>query len=1282
MAACSLTPCTLAIVLLILFTWLNIEAVGYTYPSTAVNHFQVIAALEEYTLGQKATDEGRIDDAIAHYQQSIQAYAKFGPSYNNMGILLHKRGNNDEAKRSHEIAAEVSLEEGDWETFASAHNNLGYLVRLGHAKSYEKTLLAVHHFDLALQVTPPNCTVGVYVSALYNKGSALYGIGQLDQAQQLLRHVLTLDPSHGSAHLDMGNIYFHQGHLDKALYHQHLLVQLGTTIREVVGALNNQGQFLKEIGYVKDALVSHTQALHLQPTDGNTLLNVITARRQLCLWDDADDWHGRLLELTSASLHASTLDKRLANLPALLPYDATLMAISDEMKRDIAVSNSLQWEQSSPYFPLKASAASAAPLTKLNIGYFGYDFRNHPMGQLTIGALEHHNHSRIHLHAYAYGPNDLSTWRNRSEAACDVFRDLFEASDVDIAAQIHADGIHIAVDLMAHTRGARVGISGLKPAPILVNYLGYPGTMGSSFTDYAIVDRFVVPPMVAASTFTEKLVYLPHTYQVNMYEWSVDTVAKHTFGDRWLFVFCNFNTINKMEPVAFGVWMAILRRVPHGVLWLLEPSRVDAGVVRTFRTEAAARGVNPDRLIFASRLPHDQHLTRLRNAHLFLDSIIYTAHTTASDMIWAHLPIVTLWGSTFASRVAGSLMDTALGSTLWTTHSIKEYEDLAVRLATTDRATLNSFRFTLAQRAAVSPLFDSRRTTFHLEHAYACMASLGSGRLHIIVDPRDYNALQRPTLQDMVQRTLALHENGDFEAATLGYARILAVEPSHPDALHLFGLARYQQHNYGDALDYMLASLQVAKNVGFFHGNLGQVYHALHDYASAAHEFATALALDPNQPQVFLNYMTLLQATKQQNVLVQVFGEFGEKLAGALPAASQWDLQFEVAYALVGQGELQKAMDCLAAIDAMTPPVDILVRARYNSAAILSRLGQHDQANYVSMKTVRLEHEAQQVHANLLKFHGEDGHRPRLVIYCYEYGQGWWGEWGPYSTETGVGGSEEAVIYMSRELVAVGYRVEIFGNPPEAMTDSYGVHWFPHTWFDPDEPSDVFIAWRYHISTALASRASAVFVWLHDMVNEASFTPSYVDTIDGIFCLSQAHAAGFAPHAMVKIISTGNGLVPSAFASHGANSPTHFVYGSSPNRGLETVLESWGDIRRRIPNATLHVYYGFTQAFVRFAQPSDAWRQRMDILLQQDGITYYGLVDHDTLAKGYASAGFYLYPTTYFETSCVSIMKAMANGAIPITSKRGALHEVVASFDLGPQEALEGAMSTPLLPTT
>ncbi|RHY25598.1 hypothetical protein DYB32_008206, partial [Aphanomyces invadans] len=999
---------------------------------------QVIAALEEYTLGQKATDEGRIDDAIAHYQQSIQAYAKFGPSYNNMGILLHKRGNNDEAKRSHEIAAEVSLEEGDWETFASAHNNLGYLVRLGHAKSYEKTLLAVHHFDLALQVTPPNCTVGVYVSALYNKGSALYGIGQLDQAQQLLRHVLTLDPSHGSAHLDMGNIYFHQGHLDKALYHQHLLVQLGTTIREVVGALNNQGQFLKEIGYVKDALVSHTQALHLQPTDGNTLLN---------------------------------------------------------MKRDIAVSNSLQWEQSSPYFPLKASAASAAPLTKLNIGYFGYDFRNHPMGQLTIGALEHHNHSRIHLHAYAYGPNDLSTWRNRSEAACDVFRDLFEASDVDIAAQIHADGIHIAVDLMAHTRGARVGISGLKPAPILVNYLGYPGTMGSSFTDYAIVDRFVVPPMVAASTFTEKLVYLPHTYQVNMYEWSVDTVAKHTFGDRWLFVFCNFNTINKMEPVAFGVWMAILRRVPHGVLWLLEPSRVDAGVVRTFRTEAAARGVNPDRLIFASRLPHDQHLTRLRNAHLFLDSIIYTAHTTASDMIWAHLPIVTLWGSTFASRVAGSLMDTALGSTLWTTHSIKEYEDLAVRLATTDRATLNSFRFTLAQRAAVSPLFDSRRTTFHLEHAYACMASLGSGRLHIIVDPRDYNALQRPTLQDMVQRTLALHENGDFEAATLGYARILAVEPSHPDALHLFGLARYQQHNYGDALDYMLASLQVAKNVGFFHGNLGQVYHALHDYASAAHEFATALALDPNQPQVFLNYMTLLQATKQQNVLVQVFGEFGEKLAGALPAASQWDLQFEVAYALVGQGELQKAMDCLAAIDAMTPPVDILVRARYNSAAILSRLGQHDQANYVSMKTVRLEHEAQQVHANLLKFHGEDGHRPRLVIYCYEYGQGWWGEWGPYSTETGVGGSEEAVIYMSRELVAVGYRVEIFGNPPEAMTDSYGVHWFPHTWFDPDEPS----------------------------------------------------------------------------------------------------------------------------AFVRFAQPSDAWRQRMDILLQQDGITYYGLVDHDTLAKGCAT---------------------------------------------------------------
>ncbi|RHZ24175.1 hypothetical protein DYB31_013849, partial [Aphanomyces astaci] len=175
----------------------------------------------------------------------------------------------------------------------------------------------------------------------------------------------------------------------------------------------------------------------------------------------------------------------------------------------------------------------------------------------------------------------------------------------------------------------------------------------------------------------------------------------------------------------------------------------------------------------------------------------------------------------------------------------------------------------------------------------------------------------------------------------------------------------------------------------------------------------------------------------------------------------------------------------------------------------------------------------------------------------------------------------------------------------------------------------------------------------------------YVATIDGIFCLSHAHAAGFAPHAALKVIATGNGVVSSpAMADQGINTPTHFVYGSSPSRGLETVLDSWGDIRRRLPTATLHVYYGFTRAFVQFAQPSDVWRQRMELLLRQDGITY-------------AAAGFYLYPTTYPETSCVSIMKAMAHGAIPITSKRGALAEVVGPFDLGPVEGLrEGPMST------
>ncbi|OQS04681.1 UDP-N-acetylglucosamine-peptide N-acetylglucosaminyltransferase [Thraustotheca clavata] len=513
-----------------------------------------------------------------------------------------------------------------------------------------------------------------------------------------------------------------------------IILQLKPSLDTLANAMLNKGEFLSDLGKLQQALYLNNQALVLMPNSTQSLIKVYLLQRQLCHWENKDDFDAKVINTAMKEI-------KVSRIPALRPFDATLMPISDSIKMQLAIANCKQWQQS-----ITLVSTNTKYTTKpLKIGYMSYDYRNHPMGQLTVGAFEHHNHSDFHITAYSYGPNDASEWRQRIVDSADTFYDMQSWSDVDIANRIVNDEISVLVDLMAHTRGARVGISSLHPAPILVNFLGYPGTMGASFMDYAIVDTIVVPPMVALSTFTEKLVYLPHTYQVNDYEWTIDTCIDDCgnvameFGSNVSFVFCNFNTINKMEPLSFDSWMRILSRVPGSVLWLLEPSAMDIGVMKTFRMEAASRGIDPHRLVFAPRVSKREHLERLRYAHLFLDSFIYNAHSTASDMIWANLPLLTLQGDTFASRVASSLVEVSVGciaSSILVAHSMKEFEDLAVALATTHRGNLSTIRAWLAKSFILdSRLFDSAMTTSHLEESYKAMADLLPNILHIIVFP-------------------------------------------------------------------------------------------------------------------------------------------------------------------------------------------------------------------------------------------------------------------------------------------------------------------------------------------------------------------------------------------------------------------------------------------------------------------------------------------------------------------------------------------------------------------
>ena len=307
--------------------------------------------------------------------------------------------------------------------------------------------------------------------------------------------------------------------------------------------------------------------------------------------------------------------------------------------------------------------------------------------------------------------------RERIKQACDSFVDLKDSSFEEAAKKIYADNIDILVDLTGHTQNSRYGILALRPAPIQVNYLGYPGTMGADFIDYLIADATVVPD-TALPHYTEKIIRLPHSYMVND---ATRRIADRSFTREALglpqgFVFCCFNNNHKILPDTFDGWARILRQVEGSVLWLLQDN---AAVAANLRREAMQRGVAGERLIFAKRLPNAEHLARHRAADLFLDTLPYGAHTTACDALWAGLPVLTCMGASFASRVAASLLH-AIELPELITSTQQEYESLAVALAS-DAVRLQRLRQQLAANRLATPLFDTACFTGHIESAYTQM---------------------------------------------------------------------------------------------------------------------------------------------------------------------------------------------------------------------------------------------------------------------------------------------------------------------------------------------------------------------------------------------------------------------------------------------------------------------------------------------------------------------------------------------------------------------------------
>ena len=355
---------------------------------------------------------------------------------------------------------------------------------------------------------------------------------------------------------------------------------------------------------------------------------------------------------------------------------------------------------------------------KVRIAYLSADFHRHPTAYLMAELFERHDRSRFEVIGVSFGVDDKSDMRRRLVAAFDQFYDVRRKSDQEVAKLLHDLQVDIAIDLKGYTQDSRPGILAYRPTPIQASYLGFPGTMGAEFIDYIIADK-TVAPFEQQPFYTEKIVHLPDCYQVNDTKRNIAerTPTRQEAGlPEEGCVFCCFNNNWKITPEVFSVWIRLLHAVEGSVLWLF---RDNESAERNLRKEAQARGIDPARLVFAGRLPLEDHLARHSLADLFLDTLPYNAHTTASDALWVGLLVLTCMGNAFAGRVAASLLN-AIGLPELVTHSIEDYEALALRLAK-DPSLLEGYRNRLAANRLTHPLFDTDRFRRHIEAAYLQM---------------------------------------------------------------------------------------------------------------------------------------------------------------------------------------------------------------------------------------------------------------------------------------------------------------------------------------------------------------------------------------------------------------------------------------------------------------------------------------------------------------------------------------------------------------------------------
>lgn len=673
-------------------------------------HFEAL-----HLAGIIAGRRGRYPEAERLIAEAIKANSRSALAHTDRGTALLGLGRIEEALESYDRALAIKHDHVD-----ALYNRGNALLALGRFEE------AVTSYDLAIAHQPKA------VSAMVNRGNALRELKRLAEALASYDQALAIQPNHVNALNNRGNVLAELKRPQEALADYDKALSFRSNDAKTHA---NRGNVLKELQRYGEALRSYDQSLTIDPNDPETLCNrgvaLMDARqyaraaadfreslridperpyllgqlahclRHCCDWRASTEVSERLIRAVRSGKRAD--------------FPFSFLSISDSaVDQRICAETYVRdkFPGSSPVAP------RAAAHDRIRLVYMSSDFRDHPIAYLTVGLFEAHDRERFETTAIALGPADTGEMRVRLRRGFDRFVEAGDKSDEEVVRLIQEIEADILIDLNGHTEGARTAILAARPAPIQLSYIGLAGTMGAPFVDYVIADPILVEPG-DEQDYTEKIVRLPETYLVNDDKRAI-AEATPSRAEAGLpatgFVFCSFNNTYKITPEIFAIWMRLLAKVEGSVLWLLAGN--EAGM-RNLRREAEAAGIDPSRLVFAARAKPANHLARHRLADLFLDTLPYNAHTTACDALWTGLPLVTCKGTTFAGRVATSLLH-AIGLPELATDTLADYEALALRLATVPEAHAG-IRAKLERNRRRYPLFDTARTARHLEIAYVEM---------------------------------------------------------------------------------------------------------------------------------------------------------------------------------------------------------------------------------------------------------------------------------------------------------------------------------------------------------------------------------------------------------------------------------------------------------------------------------------------------------------------------------------------------------------------------------